>query len=57
MENTMKRIFKITHITNGRQQHVAVEARDADEAQERFVDYCERVGIVHGAIASIRTAA
>jgi len=52
----MSKLYKITHLTNGRQQTVGIEARDADEAQERFVDYCESVGAVHGVILAIRAA-
>lgn len=52
----MTRTFKIAHLVNSRQQTVTVEARDADDAQERFVNYCESVGMVHGTILSIRAA-
>jgi hypothetical protein len=48
--------FKITHRVNASECTVVVEARDADDAQELFIDYCERVGMVHGTILSIRAA-
>lgn len=50
------RTYKITHLLNGREQNAAIEARDADEAQERFVDHCEAVGAAHGTILRIRAA-
>jgi hypothetical protein len=53
----MNRLFKITHRINGALRTVAVEARDADAAQEQFIDNCEAAGIVHGTIVSIRVAA
>jgi len=53
----MDKLFKITHLTNGRQQTVAIAARDADAAQEAFVDHFEAAGVVHGTILSIRGAA
>ena len=52
----MTRTFKITHRVNAVEQAVAVDARDADAAQELFIDYCESVGMAHGTILSIRAA-
>lgn len=52
----MNRLFKITHRINDTLRTVAVEARDADDAQELFIDYCESVGMAHGTILSIRAA-
>lgn len=54
METRMNRLFKITHRINGALRTVAVEARDADDAQELFIDHCEAAGVVHGSIVSIR---
>jgi hypothetical protein len=58
LEPTMSttRTFKITHRVNTSERTVSVEARDADGAQEKFIDYCESVGLVHGTILSIRAA-
>jgi hypothetical protein len=53
----MTRTFKITHRVNAAERTVAVEARDADDAQEKFIDYCESVGMVHGTIMRIRAGA
>jgi hypothetical protein len=50
------RTYKITHLVNDRRQTVAVDARDAADAQERFVDHCETTGVVHGTILRIRAA-
>ena len=50
------RTFKITHRIEAVEQTVAVDARDADDAQEQFIDYCESVGMVHGTILRIRAA-
>jgi hypothetical protein len=48
--------YKITHLVNDRQQIVAVDARDVNDAQEVFIAYFEGVGMAHGAILSIRAA-
>jgi hypothetical protein len=50
------RTFHVTHRVNAVEQTVVVEASDADEAQERFIDHCERVSKVHGVILRIRAA-
>jgi len=50
----MSQLFKITHRVNGALSTVAVEARDADAAQELFIDQCEAAGVVHDTIVSIR---
>ncbi|SDC67072.1 hypothetical protein SAMN05428966_10280 [Massilia sp. PDC64] len=53
----MPQLFRITHRINSALRTVAVEARDADDAQEQFIDQCEAAGVVHGTIVSIRVAA
>ena len=53
----MNRLFNVTHRINGALRTVAVEARDADAAQEQFIDQLEAAGVVHGTIVSIRVAA
>jgi hypothetical protein len=49
----MSHLYTITHLVNGAQRTASIEARDADEAQERFIDQCEATGSVHGTILSI----
>jgi hypothetical protein len=57
METRMSQLFKITHRVDGALRAVAVEARDADAAQELFIDQCEAAGIAHGTIVAIRAVA
>lgn len=52
----MRNLYKITYLVNGSQRTVAVDACDAGEAQERFIDHLEAIGAVHGTILSIRIA-
>ena len=45
--------FEIIHRTDNLLRACVVQARDAEDAQERFVQYFEDQGYVHGEILNI----